>query len=99
MAKWEYCAVGPLGPDLQPIREKQGDINILYITREGVDLRTFTAKQKDLRAHVSNLIAYLGDEGWEIVGVGTTQAAAGAYAALAAGLKISHMLYFKRAKE
>jgi len=99
MTKWEYCAIGPLGPDLSPVRSEQKDIKNLYITMDGVKRKSFPEPESFLRKHVSHLIAHLGEQGWEMVGCGTVRAAANlgtAFFGVQPGGVESHMLYFKR---
>lgn len=97
MTKWEYCAVGPFGPDLNPIRTKSEDINILYLTKDGIVKRKLAERDKNPAIYATRIIAYLGEQGWEMAGSGTALAAMNITGALfGPGPLESHMLYFKR---
>jgi hypothetical protein len=74
MPKWEYCAVGPLGAWLHPIANKQEHIYTMYIKSDGIDKRTLYTDGMDLQVLVSKLIAFLGENGWELVSAGTVTA-------------------------
>ena len=96
MQKWEYCAVGPLLGWLTPVRGKQEDVAIFMLKETGIERRVISDKSNDLPDLVSKQMAYLGYNGWEMVGCGTVIASSGFAAALTGAGIASHMLYFKR---
>jgi hypothetical protein len=96
MTQWEYCTIGPLGFGLRPYATKQENVTIKYIRSNGVDESTFIEKEKDLSRLVARLIAFLGKEGWEMVGTGTVIASYNVGTALTSGGNPAHILYFKR---
>ena len=96
MKKWDYCAIGPLGPDLQPVRP-DSFCEIWYLTGIGIqtpaqlNLPNFS---QDPIQYSAQLIWLLGEEGWELAGSGTTNVALNAGSG-----ELGHMLYFKRERQ
>lgn len=91
MQKWEYCAVVEMRTDSQKLDPYYPAI--WYFTSEGFKvvslLQPGTEKGgppyqlKKEANEVSKAIARLGQDGWEMVGCGTTA-------------EVTHTLYFKR---
>ena len=96
MRKWEYCMLGPFGPNLEPLSKK---ISIEKLTDDGIYEESYPGEEADCHL-ASELIAHLGTEGWQLVTAGSFDVPPGLIAALYAGPVASriggHMLYFKR---
>ena len=82
MQKWEYCVVGPISRDPDVIERENAGIS--YIYTDCVKTRTVDNKKE-----FPQIIAQLGNEGWELTGV-TPIYQGSAYT--------HHILYFKRPK-
>jgi hypothetical protein len=81
MQRWEYCTIGPFkGP-------AEGDVpRLVQFTREGPKtIRLDKPLGIGEAGTISQAIARLGDEGWEMVGCGNVG-------------QVLHILYFKRPK-
>jgi hypothetical protein len=83
MQKWEYCVISGL---TQNGVEYPGFYIFSNNGYELVDPFKNLPKGMALKDSVAMLIARLGDEGWEMVGAGSTRSG------------ISHSIYFKRPK-
>ncbi len=81
MQKWEYCAikgVASMSRDMHPNFPALWGFSV-----EG--LKIIEMKGKDEKEQVAHAIARLGEDGWEMAGVG-------------ADGEVSHIIYFKRSK-
>lgn len=76
--KWEYCRLEDLlGSSFVPAK-------LIFFTAEGEKIESLSAAQDcSQRDRVAKKIAELGDEGWDMVGMGITGQG-------------SHAVYFKR---
>lgn len=87
MQKWEYCVVGPVKSNLQGDRSFWGHYpNLLYLRADGRSGRVIEGKAQEEAENLAKAVAELGDEGWELVGMGNVA-------------ENAHFLYFKRAKQ
>ncbi len=81
MQQWEYCAVGPVQSHSQPHYA-----TVIRFTNEGRRLSKIQGtRDMDSAQVLAQIIAQLGEEGWEMVGCGMIS-------------DERHMLYFKRPK-
>ncbi len=81
MQKWEYCVVSGIGPSLAtsyPAAYRMTARGIEIV----MDFKKLPKGASEINA-VAQLIAQLGEEGWEMVGSGNTGSG-------------HHSLYFKR---
>lgn len=94
MSKWEYCAVGPIKN--QPRDELKGNHPNLYLfTKDGLSTTKLeeSLSGKGKRDDIAKIIAKLGLEGWEMVGLGTVTLN------LMSHIQPGHLIYFKRSIE
>jgi len=82
MQKWEYCVIHGLSGTIMyhPRCDRMTNKGVEYVT----DFKSRPKGASEWDA-VAQFIAQLGDEGWEMVGAGTTS-------------DIVHSIYFKRPK-
>lgn len=84
MQKWEYCVIHRY----RVLADKFVDTKLYRFTDKGMEVvRDFQQLPEKARDNaVAQLIAQLGEEGWELAGAGNVAEAV-------------HALYFKRIKE
>jgi hypothetical protein len=84
MQKWEYCAIIDVGGKITgPSIHTKDNSGLFFFTRDGAKSSQFKAKNIE---SIAQVIAYLGQEGWEMSGCGNTGDA-------------FHHIYFKRPLE
>jgi hypothetical protein len=83
MKKWEYCAIFRIGKNLKGEPSAVSPTTLTYFLNEGVSIKILE-ETKDEITILSQTIASLGVDGWEMVGCGNTA-------------ELSHAIYFKRA--
>jgi hypothetical protein len=99
--KYEYCIIGPIGTDLQPIQATKPDqLSIKYLTENGIEESVLKGVADDLPDIIAQFIYHLGENGWELVGSGICQGSnVTTFLFGSEGHVLGHMLYFKRQKQ
>ena len=87
MQKWEYCTLGPIEFSSASWKWIPNEPTRIVFTSKGMKEEGFkvdsTSSLKEVQDEVAQVLANLGEQGWEMVGCG---------AVFASG----HFLYFKR---
>ena len=80
MQKWEYCVVGPIKQNFMGYYPQ-----ITFFTSEGEQTKSISDEKGMSETEIlARTLASLGNDGWEMVGCGSTG-------------RETHLLYFKRA--
>lgn len=87
--QWEYCAVGSIKSVEAKMGVDVGNPLLITFTRKGANIQSL----KGGETSVAEMIARLGEEGWEMVGTGNVFATT---TITGTGGVPGHLVYFKR---